>query len=69
MDRVQKLDLLVQVLQGKADRTILKTNKVICFIGGNPVTRFTINGNTATFGDVFALLNEDPNFTTEIITS
>ena len=57
MDRAQKIDLLMQVIQGTADRSILKTNKVVCFIGGDPESRFKINGSTASFGDVFALLN------------
>lgn len=67
MDRSQRIELLMQVLQGKAPKSILKTNKVVCFIGGDPENRFKINGNNATFGDVFALLNEDPTFETEVI--
>lgn len=67
MDRLQRIEMLMQVLQGKADRSILKTNKVVCFIGGDPETRFKINGSSSSFGDVFALLNEDPAFETEVI--
>ena len=69
MDRLTKIDLLMQVIQGAADRSILKTNKLLFRRGVGNEQMFEINGKQATLTDVFTLFYTDPTFTTEIIAS
>lgn len=65
MDRSEKIQKLLQVLQG-APKEILKVTK-LTFIQGAPANKmFLIDGKIATFKDVFSLVNQQ-NVISEVV--
>jgi hypothetical protein len=65
MDRTQKIDRLIRVLQGTAPKAILKPGKLV-LNRGNTDQRFMYNGAAVSLKEVFALFYTNDDFECEV---
>ncbi|MGN7203933.1 hypothetical protein ACTHQF_06635 [Pedobacter sp. SAFR-022] len=66
MNKSQKIESLMQVLKGRAPKSILKRNKLLFRRGSDTGRMFLLNGSTITLSDVFSLLYTDDTFEVEV---